>query len=34
VPVFVPPEPQMVGAFGAALHPARQADEARIAARS
>jgi activator of 2-hydroxyglutaryl-CoA dehydratase len=26
-PVFVPPDPQIVGAFGAALHAARQAEE-------
>jgi (R)-2-hydroxyacyl-CoA dehydratese activating ATPase len=29
VPVFVPPEPQIVGAFGAALYAAAQADEKR-----
>ena len=31
-PVFVPPDPQIVGAFGAALHAARQAGELPSAA--
>ena len=31
VPVFVPPDPQIVGAFGAALHAAAQVGELRIA---
>ena len=30
VPIFVPPEPQIVGAFGAALHAAGQAGEIRV----
>jgi (R)-2-hydroxyacyl-CoA dehydratese activating ATPase len=34
VPVFVPPDPQIVGAFGAALHAAAQVGEVRIASRA